>query len=231
MKPEDSTSRSQSGFFSESGELGGAHPQFAELCTALYEREVTTLSVSAINNLSLIKRRIGGLPHHVRSVARFMVAVRHNDVVFPLDIDTHNGSWYAKQSAKCPGNKHDKQKCAQWYAQHGAYGLVVPVLMSSMEGFTIELDSIDMVDHTLHRVHLNKHGWFLNSGASAEGSEKIGLSRCLLKPSKAIMTSACCGHSWTHKSRTFPRALSIREMRLSTQINWKNFTLPPPQKE
>lgn len=102
-------------------------------------------------------------------------------------------------------------------------------------------------------VHLNKHGWFtvdgINRGNSQEAdqsekqasphdedsyreSQQKGLenhgsfdSKVLLKPTKTIMASACSGHAWNFKSRVSPRALSIREMRLSTQINWKNFTL------
>ena len=102
-------------------------------------------------------------------------------------------------------------------------------------------------------VHLNKHGWFTVDGvnrgnsqeanrrnkqashyieSSDEESRESGLenygtfdSKTLLKPTKTIMASACSGHAWNFKSRVSPRALSIREMRLSTQINWKNFTL------
>ena len=223
MKSQGNTFSSQSGFFAESGELGGSHPQFAEICTALYERELIALSVSTLGNASLLKRRMGGLPHHVRSVARYMVAVQNSGNLSPLDIDTHNGSWFAKQASTCPGVKHDNEKCAQWYERHADYGLVVPVLISSIEGFTIELDSIDIIDEETQRLHLNKYGWFTKAGKFIEAGDDKPFQRHLLKPSKAIMVSASCGHCWTHKSRTFPRALSIREMRLSTQINWKDY--------
>jgi hypothetical protein len=226
MTSQGNTSTSQSGFFAESGELGGSHPQYAEICTALYERELIALSVGSLSNTSLLKRRIGGLPHHIRSVARFMVIAKNISPQSPLEIDTHNGSWFAKQASTCPGNKRDDEKCALWYAKNGNYGLVVPVLVSTIEGFTIELDSIDVTDQTNNKLHLNKHGWFNASGIPSDIDDNTPPCHHLLKPTKAIMISACCGHSWTHKSRTFPRALSIREMRLSTQINWKDYTLP-----
>ncbi|HBN99464.1 MAG TPA: hypothetical protein DD453_08940, partial [Alteromonas macleodii] len=82
---------------------------------------------------------------------------------------------------------------------------------------------------------LNKNGWFANSGEcihsttlrdELEAATALSVqNKILLRPSKAIVTAACCGHTWSFKSKRSPRALSLREMRLSTQINWKNFTL------
>ena len=116
----------------------------------------------------------------------------------------------------------------------------------------IELDSIDSVNHATNTLHTNKHGWFSFDGEMAHreaetsqhkagfgttglGTTGLGtssftdanavLKRQLLKPTTAIMASACSGHMWRHKSKGAPRALSLREMRLSTHINWKNFTL------
>lgn len=256
MTLENSSSRSQSGFFNESGELGGNHARFTEVCTALYERELLALSHASTNNVSILKRRIGGLPYHVRSVARFMVTRPQS--VLPLDVDTHNGSWFCKQPSKCPGLNQETEKCVQWYKKHLAYGLVVPVLVQSVEGMCIELDSIDMFNEPQNNVHLNKHGWFnlgvgqitrtsnvndvttemvlsstaLTQELSDEKAQKPFASRqlsstrlTLLKPTKTIMSSACCGHMWNYKSKSNPRSLSIREMRLSTQVNWKNFSL------
>ncbi|WP_394221814.1 hypothetical protein [Alteromonas gracilis] len=232
-----STSNFQVGFFGEAGELGGSHPQFNEICTALYEREVITLAHSEIKNLSLLKRRMGGLPYHVKAIARYMVNNGNSLNPSPLKADTHNGSWYAKQSAKCPGINHldDGEKRETWYKKNATYGLVVPVLVLSIEGSHIELDSIDMVNQDNTQLHLNKSGWFSNSGEFIHSNTQIddvdtstALSvdrKVLLRPSKAIMTAACCGHCWSYKSRRSPRALTLREMRLSTQIHWKNFTL------
>ena len=231
MASEKTTSRTQCGFFSESGELGGDHARFTEICTALYERALFALSHADTANTSLLQRRLGGLPYHVRSVARFMVS--QNQTTSPLQVDTHNGSWMSKQPAKCPGLKKDEQACTNWYRKHTEYGLVVPVLIESLEGFTIELDSIDMFSHERGQVHLNKSGWFYCDGNPTAPHSQADtptllttMKHTLLKPTKAILMSACCGHVWSHKSKSSPRSLSIREMRLSTEINWKTFTLP-----
>ncbi|MBR9896822.1 MAG: hypothetical protein GYB16_10610 [Gammaproteobacteria bacterium] len=234
-----STTNTQVGFFSDAGELGGSHPQFNEICTALYEREVISLAHSQITNLSLLKRRMGGLPYHVKAIARHMVNNEALSNPSPLRVDTHNGSWYAKQSAKCPGINHldDSEKRESWYRKNAKYGLVVPVLVLNIEGTHIELDSIDMVNQDNTQLHLNKNGWFANTGECIhsttqpdDDSASTALSverKILLRPSKAIVTAACCGHAWSFKSKRSPRALTLREMRLSTQLNWKNFTLNP----
>nr|WP_203565629.1 hypothetical protein [Alteromonas hispanica] len=228
--------------------MGGNHAQFSEVCTALYERELLFIAHSGITNASILKRRIGGLPHHIRSVARYFVT---NPT--PLSTDTYNGSWYAKQPKAAPRLPQDTDATAQWFRKHADYGLIVPVLIKTIEGIHLELDAIDKTMLVDDVVHLNKHGWFtvegINRGNSQEAkqsekrasshdedsyreSQQKGLenrgsfdSKVLLKPTKTIMASACSGHAWNFKSRVSPRALSIREMRLSTQINWKNFTL------
>ena len=250
MTSKNSSSRSQAGFFSESGELGGSHAQFTEICTALYERELLTLSHVNTVNVSILKRRIGGLPYHVRSVARFMVT--QSQSFPPLKVDTHNGSWYSKQPSKCPGLNQDNQKCIQWYKKNTNYGLVVPVLIQNIEGIAVELDSIDMFREHTNEIHLNKYGWFnvgqeqLTKTTIADNivitkdgnvipdlyssSTLSSVTLTLLKPTKAIMSAACCGHMWNYKAKTSPRSLSIREMRLSTQLNWKNFTLSQKSK-
>ncbi|WP_338516541.1 hypothetical protein [Alteromonas gracilis] len=234
----DKLSHSQVGFFNEAGELGASHPQFNEICTALYEREVISLAHSEITNLSLLKRRMGGLPYHVKAIARYMVNNDTSTNPSPLKVDTHNGSWYAKQSQKCPGINHldDTEKRKIWYKKNAEYGLVVPVLVLSIEGSHIELDSIDMVNQDNTQLHLNKSGWFANSGENINSSTQLDdfsspkalsvRNKVLLRPSKPIITAACCGHAWSFKSKRSPRALTLREMRLSTQINWKNFTRP-----
>lgn len=233
----DKLSHSQVGFFNEAGELGSSHPQFNEICTALYEREIISLAHGELKNLSLLKRRMGGLPYHVKAIARYMVNNQTSSNPTPLEVDTHNGSWFAKQAAKCPGLNYldDAEKRRTWYKKHAAYGLIVPVLVLSIEGSHIELDSIDMVNQDNTQLHLNKNGWFCNSGDRIPSNTSVNddtnscalsvENKILLKPTKAIMTSACCGHTWSFKSKRSPRALTLREMRLSTQIQWKDFTL------
>ena len=232
-----SISNTQAGFFSEAGELGGSQPQFNEICTALYERELIALAHSEIKNLSLLKRKMCGLPYHVKAIARYMVDNSSSINPSPLNVDTHNGSWFAKQPSKCPGINHldDVDKRQAWYKKHAEYGLVVPVLVLNIEGAHLELDSIDMVNQNNSQLHLNKSGWFSNSGdfispnTHDEGeanSRALSVeNKILLRPTKAIMTSGCCGHTWSFKSKRSPRSLTLREMRLSTQVNWKQFTL------
>lgn len=233
MASEELSSSQQSGFFSHSGELGGSHPQFTEVCTALYERELLNIAHSGPSNLSILRRRLAGLPHHVRSVARYLVANPS-----PLDIDAHNGSWFIKQPAKCPGLNQSMDAVAKWYSRHGQWGLVVPILHTTLEGFHIELDSIDKLapndgeQSQEQRLHTNLHGWFTLSGTSLEPPSHTYATKVLLKPTKAIMASACSGHTWRHKAKGAPRSLSLREMRLSTKINWNHFGLgqrSPPQ--
>lgn len=217
--------KTQSGFFNDLGELGGNHAQFSEVCTALYERELLFIAHSGISNASILKRRIGGLPHHIRSVARYFV---NNPT--PLSTDTYNGSWYAKQPKQFPKIPEDLSSTKKWFEKHADYGLVVPVMVKTIEGVYIELDSVDKTLPSNNTIHLNKHGWFNMDGTSLQNEDAANDgenfdSTMLLKPTKSIMASACAGHAWNYKSRISPRALTIREMRLSTQIQWKDFTL------
>jgi hypothetical protein len=89
----------------------------------------------------------------------------------------------------------------------------------------IELDSIDRIDLRGNRLHTNKFGWFNIDGEFSEDvhTKLSVLSLRLLKPSKAILTAACCGHKWDHKGKGQQRALSLRELLLSLTINWKTF--------
>lgn len=219
MIKEGNHTHEQTGFFSDTGELGGRHHQFTEICTALYERELMGLAHTGSSNNTILKRRLSGLPHHVRSVARYLVA---NPT--PLSIDTHNGSWYYKQAGKCPGIMDNEEKTLAWFLKHADYGVVVPIFVKSLEGMHIELDSIDKVDANNHQIHVNRHGWFLYSGAQYDENMGEHGDKKLFKPTKAVMAAACCGHAWNYKSKTSPRSLSLREMRLSTQINWTTFT-------
>ena len=210
------TSADQADFFAQGDEL----KHVAELCNALYERELDYLATYGPSQISLLRRKLKGLSHHIRRAAYHLAS---NDS--PLDVDNHNASWQAKQSAKCPGSNIDKDKAADWFYRYAAPGLVVPVKVTLLDTHHIELDSVDRVDKTQHCVHLNKYGWFTTKGKPAEERADEQVLTVLMKPSKAIMTAACCGHAWSHKGRKTPRTLSLREMLLSTTINWKTFRL------
>lgn len=192
---------------------------FAELCNALYERELLSLAQHGPKNVSLLQRRLAGLSHHIKRAAENLLANQA-----PIDIDVHNGSWQGKQAAKCVANKVSSNKTLLWFNQHVSLGIAVPVYLNDLGTEMIELDSIDRIDHEQSKVHINKHGWFGLDGQHLEQQKQHYSQKRLLLPNKATMTAACCGHSWNHKGRSQTRTLSLRELLLSTSINWKTFT-------
>jgi hypothetical protein len=193
---------------------------FAELCNALYERELKSLSEQKINNVSLLQRKIGGLKHHIKRAAEQLLSNNTH-----LQIDVHNGSWQAKQAANCMAGKFDSAKTFSFFQQSARMGLCVPVHINELTIEHIELDSIDRIELENERVHLNKFGWFGFNGDTTESqsADILQTQKRLLKPGKANMSAACCGHSWNHKGRTQPRTLSLRELLLSNTINWSTF--------
>ncbi|WP_414830021.1 hypothetical protein [Alteromonas sp. H39] len=218
-------SSSQTDFFELSSSQTSAHPHFAELCNALYERELYQLATQGPSQIQLLRRRLSGLSHHVKRAAYFLA---NNDA--PIEVDSHNASWQGKQAAKCPGYQVDGEKNAAWFARHAQHGLVVPVRVALLDTQHVELDSVDRVLPDERKLHVNKHGWFHFSGEPLAEASSAPLSQHqLLRPTKPIMTAACCGHAWNHKGKTSPRALSLREMLLSGTIDWKTFRLTKPR--
>ncbi|GAB5379244.1 MAG: hypothetical protein Alis3KO_12310 [Aliiglaciecola sp.] len=191
---------------------------FAELCNALYERELYALGKKAPNNIKLLQRRLSGLPYHIKNAAEYLL-----DHTAPIEVDIHNGSWQAKQSAKCVVQKHNSEKSQSWFHSHASMGLPVPVYVNDMGIESIELDSIDRIEQDSHRLHVNKHGWFHLDGSFEGEPSHPHQKKVLLLPNKLNLTAACCGHTWNHKGKSVPRALSLRELLLSTKINWKTF--------
>lgn len=196
---------------------------YAELCNALYERELASLSQQKISNINLLQRKIAGLRHHVKRAAYSLL--QHQS---PLQVDVHNASWQAKQAAKCMANNYNAQKTQQWFSSSIQIGCSIAVHIKQLGSEHIELDSIDKIGKTelgSDHVHTNKFGWFTIDGEFAEDSyiqtDMLGLR--LLKPTKAVLTAACCGHVWDHKGKGQQHALSLRELLLSLSINWKTF--------
>jgi hypothetical protein len=194
----------------------------AELMNALYQRECLALAESGPNQIGLLKRKLKHLPHHVYSAAQDLLT---SDA--PITVDIHNASYTAKQTAQCPGiNQTDKQ-IQDFYDKHGNVGAILPIFVKTMQGMHIEIDSLDRVDEEAGLIHANKHGWFSPNGIShAEQTSSLASNEAqffalkLLKPNKTIWTAACCGHQWKHKGRAIPRALTMRELRLSFNIKW-----------
>jgi len=188
---------------------------FAELCNALYERELRQLSEFPISSVQTIQGRIKSLPHYIKRTAHSMLQAQT-----PLALDVQNASWSAKQSLQVPLNGQELESVNKWYQSISLnHGLVVPIATPS----TILLDSIDSVDNENQRFRTNVHGWFY-----LEKSEKNKANVQLLKPNKKVMSAACCGHSWLNNHRANPTIPSLRELLLSCAINWRNFKQPLP---
>lgn len=190
---------------------------FAELCNALYERELPQLA--KITNLSLLQRRLKGISHHIKRAAEDML--RHQG---PLQLDIHNASWQFKQSTR-PPKTVEPEKLSQWFSHYACFGMPLPVICEHLGILHLELDSIDRLEPEQSRLHLNKHGWFSFTGQS-EQPLQTDWQKALLLPVRNTLGAACCGHMWKHGNKTQPRTLSLRELLLSNKINWKDFKKP-----
>ncbi len=195
--------------------LSSKYPNFAELSNALYERELQVLANSTISDPVLLKRKLKGLTHHIKNACLYLLEGKA-----PIDVDVHNGSWQYKQSAKCPLSSQSPDRTLTWYSQTAKQGDVVPVYVEILGEQHIELDCIDIMAND--RLHLNKFGWFSKSGEYFDIVPKQA-KYLLLKPTKSILASGCAGHRWTVRGKAIPRALSLRELLLSTEIEWHRF--------
>lgn len=197
---------------------------FAELCNAFYERELARLYSDSQLDLLLLQKRLAALPYYIKRAAEHIC-----DLHTPLDLDSQNGSWISSQAAKPMSSKADEEKTQGFYSRYAQMALVTPisVLHSGIE--QVVLDSIDEIDLVGERLHCNEHGWFRFNGQYIESTSV--LNKTLLKPSKASMSAACCGHQWLNARRTSPRLLSLREMLLATRVNWRQFSKLVPIKK
>lgn len=189
----------------------GQQLAFAQLCNALYERELTNLANSPSPNL--LPRKLKGLSYHIKGAAEKLLTC-----ITPLELDVHNASWQSKQATKCPGNSPDEARNIEWFSRYSRMGLPVAVYHRDLSLQSLELDSIDRIDLPNMRLHTNKFGWFEFDGSSEKDA------KChLLKPQKNTLTAAACGHRWNHSGKAQPRTLTLRELLLSTQINWRSY--------
>ena len=189
---------------------------FAELCSALYEREVTLLANTEINSPQALQGRLKSLPHYIKRTAHLMIQAKT-----PLAIDLQNASWSAKQGAHMPLRDQEIESVNQWYLSTDlTHGLVVPIVDDSF----IVLDSIDRIDKEQSKFRTNAHGWFYlkQSDDYPKNSDKVRL----LKPNKRVMTAACTGHGWLNDQKINPNVPTLRELLLSCAINWRNFKQP-----
>jgi len=195
--------------------LAAKYPNYAELSNALYERELQVLANSTISDPVLLKRKLKGLTHHIKNATMNLLGGSA-----PISVDVHNGSWQSKQNGKCPLSSQNPDRTLQWYSQTAKLGEIVPVYVEHLGLQHIELDCIDMMQSD--RLHLNKFGWFSKTGEYFDIVPKQ-VKYLLLKPTKSIITAACAGHCWNARGKGIPRALSLRELLLSTEIDWKTF--------
>jgi len=203
---------------------------FAELCNALYQREIKLLAKGDFSNAQAVQQRLQSLSHYITRTAHSMTQVIAQ-AKSPLQLDCQNASWSAKQSKQmplagqgtCEENKQANKEVFTWYlAGNINVGLVVPVQM----GQHIMLDCIDRLDLEGHRLRTNVGGWFNlahESSANTEIFEHVTSNYRLLKPNKKVMLAACAGHCWQGNSKLMPTIPSLRELLLSCSINWQNF--------
>lgn len=193
---------------------------YTELCNALYERELLRLSELSTEELLRLPNRLASLPFYIRRAASNIL--QQSNV---LELDSQNASWFHKQAGSCPARKQQADPIDSFYTRYAKPGLIVPVYICQLTQEQIVLDSVDEVDTDGMRLHCNEHGWFSFSGTplSQQNSDKF-----LLKPAKAIVTAACCGHQWLNGDKTSPRRLTLRELLLASRINWQNFARPLP---
>lgn len=212
----------QTSIFSNPQDNAAGIPDFAELCNALYERELTSLGLANYRDITLLQRRLRGLPYHIKRAARFI-----SSQSTPLAVDVHNASWISKQSSARPQVNADPEVTRKWFQQHAKFGLAIPVLVKVTENIHIELDSIDILDTNQQTLHTNKFGWFNFSGNPVENTDMLtqwqAQQVAVLKPTKTIMTAALCGHVWNHKGKTSPRRLGLREVLLASTVQWNSF--------
>ena len=181
---------------------------YAQLCNAFYAREINRLTHEL--NESRLRKTLKSLPYYVECAATHIV----NGQV-PFQLDPQNGCWLEKQTAHPPDEKNN----GTFYQTDKKTGLIVPLLVNNDNHTRVAIDSIDQVSD--NKLHCNGHGWFDCAGRSLDG-----LAVVLLKPSKATMAAACCGHQWHFAKRCTPRTLSLREMLLAGNINWRNLKRP-----
>ena len=195
--------------------------QFAELCNALYERELAMLARLDTDNVRAIQGRLQSLAYYVQKAAHAMV---NTDT--PLTLDSQNATWSTKQSRNMPLTGQEPEIIAHWYLNQSlSLGLVVPVGV----GDHIALDCIDRLDLDKARIRTNLHGWFelKHSDKSSELPKQGTIQKAqLLKPTKKVMMASCAGHTWCNNKPARPVMPTLRELLLSCSINWKNLKKP-----
>jgi len=199
---------------------------FAEICNALYERELRLLANLETDNVKAVQGRLKSLPYYINKTANQMTQVSELRAT-PLKLDVQNATWSSKQTLQVPLAGQELESIVSWYQallekqQKSALGLVIPVLVDDH----IVLDCIDGVNVEKQKLRTNVFGWFSLIDLVEEKAEHTKAQR-LLKPNKKVMLAACAGHRWQKSAKTSrlrPIIPSLRELLLSCAINWQNF--------
>ena len=194
---------------------------FSELCSALYQREVSLLAKGEFSDCFVLQARLKSLPHYILKTAHAMLNIDRLQLA-PLILDSQNASWSARQANNIPLSGQEDEVIYQWYLSNDLnVGLVVPILSKS----TIILDCIDRTDIINRRIRTNVAGWFSLAVQDNQSDNKddLVIGKRLLKPNKKVMIAACAGHSWQAGTKITPVMPSLRELLLSCSVNWKNF--------
>ena len=194
--------------------VGVSSAAFAELCTALYERELNQLAHQQHVATNLLQRRLQSLPYHVKNAARGML---ESDAPYTLDIQ--NASWQAPQKRQLTISAGQASKLDKWLSRQARLGDAVAIADLHGPIRQVRLDSIDRIDKQQRRVHCNMHGWFDFTGRCFEANPHA-TELYLLKPDVSNLAPALCDHQWNHKGKVDPRTLSLREVLLATTIDF-----------
>ena len=116
---------------------------YAELCNALYERELRQLANMALPNAQAVQGRLKSLSYYINRTALLMTQTDS-----PLELDVQNAAWQTRQSNKIPLTGQNVELVYTWYLSTKLpLGLIVPVLSNDH----IILDCIDRLDSENHR--------------------------------------------------------------------------------
>jgi len=196
---------------------------FAEICNALYERELRVLANIESATIKSVQGRLKSLSYYINRTANLMTQV-NTQGTSPLTLDVQNASWSAKQASKIPMSGQAVQEICAWYLElitknnKQLLGLVVPILCGEL----IVLDCIDRIDSENKRLRTNASGWFA-FGDSAKSLDNSASKPKLLRPNKKVMLAACAGHCWKNSNKVSPVIPSLRELLLSCAVNWRDF--------
>ena len=69
---------------------------YAELCNALYERELNLLAIQQVSSVSSVQAKLKSLPYYIKRTADAMVRHQSSSNT-PLILDTQNACWSLKQ--------------------------------------------------------------------------------------------------------------------------------------